>query len=116
MVHRSLVRHWTGMSKDDIITERWTPEQREGFDEFMASSQQQIEEAIVESISRRAKGGDTNAFDWLESRGLISKEGRRSDMFVMLEHIAKQAEDGELDAVEWLEKRGLIKLPSKTTD
>ena len=110
MVERNLVNHWMGMSKEEI-TEAWDTNQRERFDELMVSQQQQLEETIVKGIESRAKAGDVTAFEWLESRGLISGEGRRRDRAIMLEHIANRAMKGEMDAVEWLEKRGHIKLP-----
>ena len=113
MVARNLVYHWMGMSKEEI-TQYWDTNQRERFDEVMASELQQLEDAIVEGIKRRARAGDITAFEWLESRGLISGEGRRRDSAIMLEHIANIARKGEMDAVEWLEKRGLIKLRDTT--
>lgn len=116
MVSRSLVRHWMGMSREDIIA-TWQAKRRhesEQFEEIIQNLQERLEETIVENIEGRAKKGDIAAFDWLEERGLIAEEGRLSDKFVMMEAIANRARLGEMDAVQWLEKRGHIKLPATT--
>ena len=114
MVSRSLVRHWTGMSKEEIIS-RWHPYRRQEGDRFEEIIQEQkelLEKIIVANIKASAIKGDTRAFEWLEARGLVSADGRRSDKFVMLEAIANRARTGEMDAVLWLDERGLIELPS----
>ena len=112
MVSRSLIRHWTGMAEDEI-TSRWEAVQKAKFDEIMESEQRKLEEAIVENIGALAKKGDIAAYEWLEARGLINEEGRRSDQFIMLQAIANRARGGALEAVEWLEKRGRVNLPGK---
>ena len=112
MVSRSLVRHWIGMSKEDIIA-GWRADRRhegERFDHIIQEQKEQLVLTIVENIEASAKKGDIDAFEWLEARRLISEDGRRSDMFVMMEAIANRARDGEMDAVKWLEGRGLIDL------
>lgn len=113
MVSRSLVRHWIGMSKEDIIA-RWQGNRHhegERFEDIIQEQKERLVQTIVENIKASAKKGDTDAFEWLESRGLISEDGRRNDMFVMMEAIANRGRAGEMDAVKWLEGRGLIDLP-----
>ena len=106
--------HWTGMSKEEIIS-RWHPYRRhEGyrFEEIIQEQKELLEKTIVANIKTSAIKGDTRAFEWLEAHGLVSADGHRSDKFVMLEAIANRARTGEMDAVSWLDERGLIELPS----
>ena len=111
MVDNSLVRHWAGMSKEDIIS-YWKPENRhksDNVEEYIQERQNDLETKIVASFRAKAKEGDVAAFEWLEDHCLIpSPDWQQRDEFVMLRAIARRAESGDIDAVTWLGERGHI--------
>ena len=113
MVKTTLVRHWMGMSKEEI-TQGWTEDEQGRFEELIKAWQEHLEKTIVENIDMRAQKGDIDAVEWLVDRGLLIEDGWKGDWKGRLKAIAGRARAGELDAVEWLEKRELIELPSKT--
>ena len=112
MASRNLVRHWLGISKEDI-TKNWEQDRRDQYDEIMANERMRVETAITDGIQTRAENGELDAVEWLEKRGFLDGDERlrRRIVIRIYDAIAKRAEKGELDAVVWLEDRGLIQLP-----
>ena len=114
MADTTLVRHWMGWSEEEIM--RSWRDGHGGYDEEVVRMQNRLQDGILDGIAKRASDGDITAFEWLDDRGLISSEGRTSQMQIILQAIANRARKGDMDAIEWLQSKGRIELPSKTTD